>query len=254
MPTTSNTNPKHPASKSGAVANSQVSASSGIVQERFDDAHANASSETAAALEIIPRTLVKAAFDYVVATIALIVLAPLFLIVAIYIKMVSPGPVFFRHKRYGIGEKQFYVWKFRSMSSDTDPAAHAQYVQSLVDSNETLAKTETTQLIPLGGLIRDLGIDELPQLLNVVSGQMSLTGPRPDVFDPKGLTQRQRIRYQVFPGITGLWQISGKNETTFDEMIDLDVTYVQQYSFLKDLIILFATPIRIVSQFLPPHK
>ena len=137
------------------------------------------------------------------------------------------------------------------MSTSTDPAEHARYVQSLADGNASLNKSTVNELIPLGHLIRDLGIDELPQFINVIAGEMSLVGPRPDVFEPTKLTQEQRKRYQVLPGITGLWQISGKNDTTFQEMIDLDVDYVQSRSLLLNLQVMFATPIRILSQFSP---
>ncbi len=189
-------------------------------------------------------------FDYAIAVIALIALLPVFVLLALFIKVVSPGPVFFRHERFGVGEKKFRVWKFRTMSTKTDPKAHAAYVQSLADSNQQLSKTNSL-LIPMGGLIRDLGVDELPQIFNVLAGQMSLIGPRPDVFEPASLTDIQRARFQVLPGITGLWQISGKNNTTFEEMIELDAQYVRQRSLPNDIWIFVMTPLRIIAQFFP---
>ena len=214
----------------------------------------NPSSETPVslpALNVIPRSLGVAMLDYAAAAAALLALVPVFVVMAIYIKIASPGPVFFRHQRFGVGEKPFRAWKFRTMSTSTDPTAHARYVQALADGNAPLNKSTVNELIPLGHLIRDLGIDELPQFMNVIAGQMSLVGPRPDVFDPTKLTVEQRKRYQVLPGITGLWQISGKNDTTFEEMIDLDVEYVQRRSVPFNLQVMLTTPIRILSQFSP---
>ena len=209
------------------------------------------SPEAAKPLPVLPRSIGKATLDYVCAPTALVMLLPVFVVMAIYIKVVSRGPVFFRHQRFGAGELPFRVWKFRTMSVKTDPADHARYVQSLVDGNALLNKTTTSELIPFGALIRDLGIDEMPQLLNVLAGQMSLVGPRPDVFEPSKLSTRQRVRYQVLPGITGLWQISGKNNTTFEEMINLDVSYVNTQSLATDLQVMLATPMRILTPLLP---
>jgi lipopolysaccharide/colanic/teichoic acid biosynthesis glycosyltransferase len=134
------------------------------------------------------------------------------------------------------------MWKFRTMKVETDPLKHARHVASLARSAAPLKKLDTpAQLIPGGALIRAMGLDELPQLFNVLRGEMSLVGPRPDVLELDEYTPQQRRRFEVVPGITGLWQVSGKNQLTFDEMLRLDATYVERRSFWLDLLILAKT-------------
>ena len=141
------------------------------------------------------------------------------------------------------------------MKVDTDQSRHLEYVRELCRSNQPLQKLDVrNQLIPGGALLRDLGIDELPQLVNVLFGDMSLVGPRPDVVPLHDYAPENRKRFRVLPGITGLWQVSGKNETTFEEMVRLDEDYVERQSVLLDLKILFSTPYRVLEPIFYSHS
>ena len=180
--------------------------------------------------------------DVTGAVVGLVVLSPVLLTVAVWIKCVSRGPVFFRHRRYGLGGKPFMVWKFRSMETHDAPDRHRSHVADLMNSERPLAKIDDElQFIPGGKLIRQFALDELPQLINVLVGEMSLVGPRPDVVPVDEYRRWQRRRFDVLPGITGLWQVSGKNETTFLMMMRLDTAYVRRRCFGLDLKILLKT-------------
>lgn len=198
-----------------------------------------------------PLSIGKRALDLLLASSSLVLFSPLLLGLALFIRLTAGGPVLFRHRRFGWGEQPFEVLKFRTMHPATNPAEHAAYVQRLVEQRATMKKRDGDRLIFGGQLIRDLGLDELPQLINVLRGEMSIVGPRPDVFRPESLEVAERARYTVLPGITGLWQISGKNRLSFRRMIELDCAYARQPSLACDLWIILVTPIRILGQFLP---
>jgi lipopolysaccharide/colanic/teichoic acid biosynthesis glycosyltransferase len=171
------------------------------------------------------------------------------LCVALIIKLVSRGPIFFTQERAGLGGKSFTILKFRTLHQATDSQRHRAYVADLLQSDGTLKKIDHAgNIIPLGRLMRAIGIDELPQLFNVLKGDMSIVGPRPDVIPFEKYAPRERRRFDVLPGITGLWQVSGKNATTFDEMIQLDLDYVHGRSLWLDLKILLLTLPAILSQ------
>jgi lipopolysaccharide/colanic/teichoic acid biosynthesis glycosyltransferase len=167
-----------------------------------------------------------------------------FLIAAV-IRAVSPGPIFFRQERVGYLGKRFWCFKFRTMVVNADTAVHQEHVQRLMRSDGPMTKLDKngdSRLIPCGLLLRTLGLDELPQLLNVLKGEMSLVGPRPCLpYEYENYLPGHRQRCQTLPGLTGLWQTSGKNRTTFEEMIDLDVHYARHKSFLMDLKIMVTT-------------
>lgn len=200
---------------------------------------------------INPLPLWKRGFDLVGASIGLVVLSPLLILVAVYIKTTSDGPVLFRHKRYGYKGQPLYVWKFRSMHVTADPSEHQKHVLNVVKNDEArLTKiNHDAHLIPFGKWLRGSAIDELPQLLNVLKGEMSLVGPRPDVVPLNQYQDWQQTRFDVLPGLTGLWQVSGKNQTTFKEMNQLDARYVEQRSFWLDLKIVILTLPAILKQF-----
>jgi lipopolysaccharide/colanic/teichoic acid biosynthesis glycosyltransferase len=187
----------------------------------------------------------KRTIDVAGASVGAIVLSPLYLTAAILIKCVSRGPVFFRQQRIGAGGRPFVLWKFRTIEmgdGDAASSAHHAHIASLMDADEPLTKLDRQlKVIPGGRALRRLGIDELPQLLNVLRGEMSLVGPRPDVVPYGDYEPWQRRRFDVLPGITGLWQVSGKNNTTFTAMMRLDVTYVERRSLWLDLAILAKT-------------
>lgn len=187
--------------------------------------------------------------DIVGALTLLLGLAPLLLVIGLYVKCSSRGPILFRQRRFGLRGQPFHVWKFRTMLLSVDPGAHGQYVRDLMNSGQALQKLDAPQaLIPGGAILRATGIDELPQLVNVLLGQMSLVGPRPDVIPLGEYQERQRLRFHVQPGITGLWQVSGKNRTTFEQMIDLDVQYACRRSPVLDLKILLLTGPAVLRQ------
>jgi lipopolysaccharide/colanic/teichoic acid biosynthesis glycosyltransferase len=191
----------------------------------------------------------KRAVDIPGACAALLFFAPLMLGVAVWIRLTSSGPIIFRQVRWGSLGRPFTMLKFRTMRTDVDPAKHLRYVTELLHARGTLNKLDAqSELIPLGGLLRRSGLDELPQLFNVLRGEMSLVGPRPDVIPVDAYSPQDARRLEVAPGITGLWQVSGKNETTVEEMLDLDATYARDRSFWLDLKILLKTPPTLVGQ------
>jgi lipopolysaccharide/colanic/teichoic acid biosynthesis glycosyltransferase len=178
------------------------------------------------------KDLLKRIIDLVVSSLLLIVLAPLLLIVAIAIRLDSPGPALFAQKRRGKDFKQFTMLKFRSLRHNA-PDPHDKY--------EMLRKDP--RITSVGNVIRKTSLDELPQLFNVIAGTMSLVGPRPLVEWESQLTMpRFAARYDVKPGITGLSQINGRNAISFDERCELDVHYVRNRSTAGDLWLILRTP------------
>lgn len=191
----------------------------------------------------------KRCIDFIGALILLTILSPLLLAIAAFIKVGSSGPILFRQRRFGLGGRSFRIWKFRTMLQSVNPGAHSDYVRDLMNSGQALQKLDMPQqLIPGGSLLRAAGIDELPQLVNVLLGQMSLVGPRPDVIPLGEYQEHQRSRFDVLPGITGLWQVSGKNRTTFEQMIELDVQYACRCSPWLDFKILLLTGPAVLGQ------
>jgi exopolysaccharide biosynthesis polyprenyl glycosylphosphotransferase len=179
--------------------------------------------------------------DYVLSAVGLLLLSPLFLLVAVLIKLDSKGPVFYRQERVGKNGKRFMIYKFRSMVAD------AERVQAeLLDRNEAegpiFKMRHDPRITRVGAVIRKTSIDELPQLINVVLGHMSLVGPRPPI--PKEVAQYeewQKERLSTTPGITGLWQISGRSDLTFEEMVKWDIYYIHNWSLWLDIKILLKT-------------
>ena len=173
----------------------------------------------------------------------LIILSPVFLAVAILIKIVSPGPVFFKQTRIGYGGREFKMWKFRTMKVDADSSIHQKHVCELYKNDQALNKLELDpRIIIFGNFLRRASIDELPQLFNVLKGDMSLIGPRPDVpYAVKEYKVWHQERFDVLPGMTGLWQVSGKNRISLREMISLDIRYSQKRSIFNDIKIIILT-------------
>ncbi len=182
----------------------------------------------------------KTLMDRFVATVGLIVLLPLFALVAICIKCSDHGPVFFRQPRVGYGGRTFRVWKFRTMYVDAE-----ERLATLQDQNESdglLFKIrEDPRVFPFGRILRASSLDELPQLINVLKGEMSLVGPRPLPADDGDFLGDVRRRLLVRPGITGLWQVSGRSDLSWDEAVRLDLYYVDNWSLAYDLSILWRT-------------
>ena len=169
--------------------------------------------------------------DVVLSIMALLVLLIPCLIIAILIKLETPGPVLFKQKRVGKDGSQFWFYKFRSMVADAEAQRNA--LMQMNEASGPLFKIKNDPRITrIGRFIRKYSTDELPQFLNVLAGQMSLVGPRPALpVEVAQYTKRQRTRLNVKPGITGLWQVSGRSDLPFERSIELDLEYIQQQSF-----------------------
>ena len=186
--------------------------------------------------------IVKRALDLVGATVILIILSPLMLVTAAAIKLTSDGPVMFAQERYGLNRRRFRMWKFRTMVKD------AERLQAPLESrNEVQGPvfkiTRDPRVTPLGRWLRRTSIDELPQLFNVLTGDMSLVGPRPlPIRDVLRFTRSSDMRrFSVRPGLTGLWQVSGRSRLDFDQWITLDLRYIDRWSLALDFAILART-------------
>jgi len=198
-------------------------------------------SHTAGVIEGWP-VLVKRIIDFAVSLTLIVLLSPLFLVVALLIRLSSPGPVFFVQKRLGLNKRRFSMYKFRTMVADAE-----QKIHELQDLNEVSGPVfkirNDPRITPVGRFLRKTSIDELPQLFNVLKGEMSLVGPRPlPVRDYEGFDQDwQRRRFSVVPGITCLWQVNGRSSISFDKWMELDMQYIDQWSLWLDFKILART-------------
>jgi lipopolysaccharide/colanic/teichoic acid biosynthesis glycosyltransferase len=201
--------------------------------------------------------LIKRCLDLMGVCIGTILALPFFIFIALFIKLVSPGPLIFNQTRIGRGGKLFTIYKFRTMHPHIDTKEHCKYLCKLINCEKSASEKEIpmtkiedkSKIIPFGTIIRSLGLDELPQLFNVIKGEMSLVGPRPAIpyeVDEYQLWHKQRL--DATPGLTGLWQVSGKNKLSFKEMIRLDLQYVQQQSIWLDLWIILKTPQTVLLQ------
>lgn len=188
----------------------------------------------------------KRMLDIIGSTFGIIVLSPVFLLTALYIKLISPGPVFFTQKRVGHKGELFTFFKFRTMKVDNDVSGHKNYFKNLIGSDNPMKKLDTqnkdSRVIPGGEILRKSCIDELPQLFNVLLGDMSLIGPRPCIqYEAAEYSVWHHQRFNILPGMTGLWQVSGKNSLSFKQMIRLDIVYGEKMSLLMDIKILLMT-------------
>ncbi|MGZ8242903.1 sugar transferase [Methylomagnum sp.] len=192
-----------------------------------------------------PIPLWKKTFDITMAGLLVLLLLPVFLGVAVIIKLFSPGPVLYSQMRVGYKGRQFRMWKFRTMKQDSTETVHKEYLAALIGSETPMTKLDSakdSRIIPGGRVLRATGLDELPQLFNVLRGEMSLVGPRPSLpYEAEQYQPWHHRRFDVLPGLTGLWQVSGKNKTTFLEMIKLDIAYAQQQSPTLDAMIFVKT-------------
>lgn len=196
------------------------------------------------------RTL-KRPIDIVLACGLLVLFGPLMVLIAIAIKLHSPGPVLYRQQRIGRDGVPFTMLKFRSMRLNNDGDVHRRYMQRLITQNirpedlgvQSLKLERDPRITGLGKLLRKIGLDELPQLFNVLRGDMSLVGPRPPLpYEYELYTERHKQRLQVVPGLTGLWQVTAHNLVSFEEMVQLDLDYIETMSLWLDLEIMLSTP------------
>ena len=187
----------------------------------------------------------KRGLDLFCLLVALPTLLPLMLGIAILIKVVSPGPIFFMQERIGFRGKRFRMYKFRTMRANAETSSHQAHLKTLINSNAPMTKMDSKgdpRVIPCGSILRSSGLDELPQLINVFRGEMSLVGPRPCTpYEYEQFQPWHKQRFKALPGLTGLWQVSGKNRTTFNEMIELDIRYATDWSLWLDLRIIALT-------------
>jgi exopolysaccharide biosynthesis polyprenyl glycosylphosphotransferase len=197
--------------------------------------------------------MVKRGFDILVSGLLLLLAAPLMLGVALLIKLSSRGPVFYTQKRVGYRGQVFPFFKFRSMHVGNNDAIHREYTKKWITENAAATAdgkvhkiVDDPRIFRVGKFIRKYSVDELPQLLNVLRGEMSLIGPRPALpYEVDVYREWHRRRFEAPPGITGLWQVSGRNRLSFEEMIKLDIDYLENWSLLLDLQILWRT-VRVV--------
>ena len=196
--------------------------------------------------------------DFVIAISALLILMPIFMAAFAWIKLTSRGPVIFRQERIGKNGKPFTMYKFRTMHIAAKSEFHEQHAKSLIDNDRPMLKMDAfgdPRIIPLGRLLRATAIDELPQLINVIRGEMSIVGPRPCLpFEYNVYNELEKARFDSLPGMTGLWQVSGKNGLTFRQMVRLDVIYSRGKSARAYLTIIFRTPMVLAQQTIATFK
>jgi exopolysaccharide biosynthesis polyprenyl glycosylphosphotransferase len=186
--------------------------------------------------------MIKRTLDCLFSTVLLVLSAPLFFVIAVLIRLTSPGPVFFRQARVGLNKRQFSIYKFRTMVADAE-----QLQDQLLAMNEMTGPVfkikQDPRVTPLGRILRKTSIDELPQVFNVLMGDMSLVGPRAMSLRDYQLFDQdwQRRRFSVKPGITCLWQIHGRNSVPFEKWMELDMQYIDKWSLWLDLKILART-------------
>ena len=186
----------------------------------------------------------KRALDIVGSSLGLVALSPLFLLLAVYIKIASPGPVFFRQKRVGLARREFDFFKFRTMHHNNKEEVHSHHAKDFIHFDKPMTKLDgiDPRIIKGGRILRKLAVDELPQLWNILKGDMSLVGPRPCIpYEAEEYLQWHTDRFSILPGLTGLWQVSGKNELSFQQMIRLDIEYSRRMSLWFDLWIILRT-------------
>ena len=204
--------------------------------------------------------MIKRAMDVACSAALLLVLSPLLAAIAAIIKLTSEGPVIFEQERLGQFGERFKCLKFRTMYTNNDPKIHQEYIQQFISGNEKCGDKDGPQrliykiindprITKVGGFLRKTSFDELPQFWNVLRGEMSLVGPRPPLpyeFEIYEIWHRRRV-LDVKPGVTGLWQVSGRSRTKFDDMVRLDLRYCQTWSLWLDLKILISTPRAVFS-------
>jgi len=187
----------------------------------------------------------KRPLDLFLVALTLPLWGPAMIVVALWITLASKGPVIYWQERIGFRGKRFTMFKFRSMKVSAETKSHESHFTHLIESDAPMTKLDAvgdSRLIPLGGFLRAAGLDELPQIFNVIRGEMSLVGPRPCTpYELQHYEADHLVRVDVPPGLTGYWQVNGKNRTTFREMIKMDLFYAKNASLLLDLEILART-------------
>lgn len=206
----------------------------------------------------VPLPRWKRALDVLVASAVLPLLVPIALVMLLVTRTGAPGPVFFRQLRVGLNGSRFTMYKFRTMHAGASVASHQAHALDFIRNNRPMVKLDDAgdaRLIPLGRLLRATGLDELPQIINVLLGDMSIVGPRPCIpYEFEAYEVWQKERFRTMPGITGLWQVSGKNKLSFEQMIHLDIRYAEELSLKNDLTILARTVPTLIGQVREAHR
>lgn len=223
-----------------------------VVQKECVEGHSGGIGLVAVAKEVRCCPMWKRCLDLFLLLLGLPVVLPVMLVASVWVKLVSKGPVFFRQERIGYGGKPFTCWKLRTMHANADTNLHREHVGKLIANNLPLTKLDMKgdkRLIRGGRVLRASCIDELPQLINVVLGEMSMVGPRPCMeYEYKHFLPWQRHRFNTPPGMTGLWQVKRRSDTSFVQMMQMDLDYVNRRNFWLDVAILFQTPLGVVAQ------
>ncbi len=187
----------------------------------------------------------KSVLDITIIMLSLPLWLPLMLVLMLVTRFSSPGPIFYRQERIGLGGKAFSMWKFRTMKMSAETRSHERHLEDLIRNNKRLTKLDASgdpRLVPFGRILRASGLDELPQIFNVIRGEMSLVGPRPCLPNEYASYQPwQRNRVHALPGLTGYWQVNGKDSTTFNQMVAMDLSYLENMSITLDLKIMLMT-------------
>ncbi|MDI6800285.1 MAG: sugar transferase [Actinomycetota bacterium] len=193
-----------------------------------------------------PYVVVKRVVDILLSSSALMLLTPLMLMVGFVIKLSSPGPLFFRQKRVGLNGQTFNILKFRTMVVDAEDVLHD--LEEFQQRDEPFVQLKKDpRIFPFGQILRKTSIDELPQLINILWGEMSIVGPRPLIsFEVAHCDKDQLRRLEVKPGLTGLAQINGRNDASFGERMELDLEYARNRSFRLDLKIIMQTALKVL--------
>jgi lipopolysaccharide/colanic/teichoic acid biosynthesis glycosyltransferase len=209
---------------------------------------AGATSRAAARVRHLAVQAVRRSLDILIAGTLLLFLLPLLLLVALAVRIDSGGPSLFRQRRVGRGLHEFTMFKFRTMQSGADTTPHREYVQALIgdergpERGRLYKLSVDNRVTRVGRVLRSWSLDELPQLINVLLGQMALVGPRPVIpYEVEKYPRAYLSRFDVKPGLTGLWQVSGRNQRTYEEMVNFDLQYARESSLLLDLRILIKT-------------
>ena len=229
--------------------NGHASAIDGQVVPKLETVFARAAIPIEAAS---PSPRWKRVFDVICVALTLPIWLPLLVLVMAWIKLVSPGPIFYRQERVGYRRGRFMIFKFRTMHVNAETRSHEEYFAHLMDTDSPMTKLDAlddSRLIRCGRVLRASGLDELPQVFNILRGEMSLVGPRPCL--PKEFaryTPAQQQRANALPGLTGYWQVNGKNKTTFSQMVAMDIYYAQHMSIWLDIWIIAKTIPALISQ------
>jgi len=242
---------------------SQISISWHVYPEKWDHENSAGNPALYPDLEHLERTrrgalAIKRLIDIVGSTVAILLFAPVFFVVAVLVKLGSKGPVLYKQERLGQFGKPFTFLKFRSMYANNDPKIHREFMKRVIsgdhdgevegEDKKVYKMTNDPRITPIGRFLRRTSLDELPQFFNVLGGKMSLVGPRPPILyecQEYEIWHRRRV-LEVKPGITGLWQVKGRSRVRFDDMVRLDLQYVREWSIWLDLKILVKTPLAVL--------